>query len=119
MDFNCFQHLLSMTNDCSSLLHQLELGHLKLSKNLEKSNFEKVRNEIISNLCAKIETFLRLEVHSHLQLEKMNPFEQSINDYRDLIGACPLLLGGSYVVLKGGFLLKKSESDFLYFSIQF
>ena len=95
------QHLIKITDDCSNTMQHLQLGDLKLNENLKQSHFEKIRTEIIANLCAKIETFLRLEVHSHLQLDKMNPFVQNINDYRDLINVCPLLLNSRYVVLKG------------------
>lgn len=74
---------------------------LKLSKCLERVTYDNLRSEIVSKLCAQIETFLRLEVHSNLQLEKMSPFEHGIDDYRDLINACPIKLNGNYVILKG------------------
>lgn len=100
MDFHSFQFLVKSSNDCGRSLDMLKLGNIKLADMLKKSNFESFKTEIISNLCAQIETFLRLEVHSSLQLEKMNPFDQNINDYRDLINICPIELNGQYLVLQ-------------------
>ncbi|XP_055844136.1 WASH complex subunit 4 [Episyrphus balteatus] len=100
MDFNSFQFLVKSSNDCGRSLDMLKLGNIKLADMLKKSNFESFKTEITSNLCAQIETFLRLEVHSSLQLEKMNPFEQNINDYRDLINICPIELNGQYLILQ-------------------
>ncbi|XP_054727038.1 WASH complex subunit 4 [Anastrepha obliqua] len=100
LDFNSFQHILYAFNDCGKAFDMLELNELKLSKCLERATYDNLRSEIVSKLCAHIETFLRLEVHSNLQLEKMSPFEQGIDDYRDLINACPIQLNGNYVILK-------------------
>lgn len=88
-------------NDCGKTLTDLNLNQLKLSKCLERSTYDNLRSEIVSKLCAQIELFLRLEVHSSLQLEKMSPFENGIDDYRDLINVCPIELNGHYVILKG------------------
>lgn len=96
-----FQFLIQSMNSCGNELNKTKVADIKLLQILQKSNFENIRSEIVSNLCAQIETFLRLDVHSNLQLEKMNPFEQSINDYRDLINVVPIELNGHYIVLKG------------------
>ncbi|XP_037936689.1 WASH complex subunit 4 [Teleopsis dalmanni] len=100
MDYNSFQNLIRAADNCTENLDKLQLSDLKITDIMKKSNFDNIRNGIISNLCAHIETFLRLEVHSNLQLEKMNPFEQSIDDYRDLINACPIRLNGNYIILR-------------------
>ncbi|XP_018798524.1 PREDICTED: WASH complex subunit 7 homolog [Bactrocera latifrons] len=100
LDFNSFQYILHAFNDCDKAFEVLDLKELKLSKCLERVTYDNLRSEIVSKLCAQIETFLRLEVHSNLQLEKMSPFEHGIDDYRDLINACPIKLNGNYVILK-------------------
>lgn len=71
-----------------------------MAKDLQKSTYEVIRSEIVSKLCAQIEIFLRLEVHANLQVEKMSPFDQSIDDYKELINVCPLEVNGNYVILK-------------------
>uniref|UniRef100_W8BNL3 WASH complex subunit 7 n=1 Tax=Ceratitis capitata TaxID=7213 RepID=W8BNL3_CERCA len=100
LDFNSFQYIVHAFNDCGKTLTDLNLNQLKLSKCLERSTYDNLRSEIVSKLCAQIELFLRLEVHSSLQLEKMSPFENGIDDYRDLINVCPIELNGNYVILK-------------------
>ncbi|XP_037817171.1 WASH complex subunit 4 [Lucilia sericata] len=100
LDFNSFQHLIQASTECGNTLNFLNLKDLNLSNDLQKSTYEIIRSEIISKLCAQIEIFLRLEVHANLQVEKMNPFEQGINDYKELINVCPLQVNGNYVILK-------------------
>ncbi|KAM7347457.1 strumpellin and WASH-interacting protein [Cochliomyia hominivorax] len=99
-DFNSFQYLIQSATECGNTLNFLKLNELNVSKDLQKSTYESIRSEIISKLCAQIEIFLRLEVHANLQVEKMNPFDQGINDYKELINVCPLQLNGHYVILK-------------------
>uniref|UniRef100_A0A1A9WID3 WASH complex subunit 4 n=1 Tax=Glossina brevipalpis TaxID=37001 RepID=A0A1A9WID3_9MUSC len=100
LDFQSFQYLISSADECVKTLKILGLADLNLFSSLKKFNFENVRFEIISKLCAQIEIFLRLEVHSSLQLEKMNPFEQGIDDYKKLINIYPLAINGNYILLK-------------------
>ncbi|XP_067640358.1 WASH complex subunit 4 isoform X2 [Eurosta solidaginis] len=100
LDFNSFQYILRAFNECGKTLQCMGLGEFKISKNLARTTYDNLRSEIVSKLCAQIETFLRLEVHTNLQLDKMSPFEQGIDDYRDLINVCPMELNGNYVILK-------------------
>ncbi|XP_075157033.1 strumpellin and WASH-interacting protein isoform X2 [Haematobia irritans] len=100
LDFHSFQYLVQASSDCNDHLNVLNFGNSTLSSELQKSNFENIRSEIISKLCAQIEIFLRLEVHVNLQVEKMNPFDQGINDYKELINVCPVEVNGSYLILK-------------------
>uniref|UniRef100_A0A1B0BTZ9 WASH complex subunit 4 N-terminal domain-containing protein n=1 Tax=Glossina palpalis gambiensis TaxID=67801 RepID=A0A1B0BTZ9_9MUSC len=100
LDFQSFQYLISSADECVKALKILGLKDLNLFSSLEKFNFENIRSEIISKLCAQIEIFLRLDVHSSLQLEKINPFDQGIDDYKKLINICPLAINGNYVLLK-------------------
>ncbi|XP_073827838.1 strumpellin and WASH-interacting protein [Musca autumnalis] len=100
LDFHSFQYLVQASSECNDRLNLLQFHNSQLSKELQKSQFESLRSEIISKLCAQIEIFLRLEVHVNLQVEKMNPFDQGINDYKELINICPVEVNGNYLILK-------------------
>uniref|UniRef100_A0A1I8PPY3 WASH complex subunit 4 n=1 Tax=Stomoxys calcitrans TaxID=35570 RepID=A0A1I8PPY3_STOCA len=100
LDFHSFQYLIKASSEHNDRFNLHQFDNSKLSEDLQKSIFENVRSEIISKLCAQIEIFLRLEVHVNLQVEKMNPFDQGINDYKELIHICPVEVNGNYLILR-------------------
>ena len=57
-------------------------------------------SQIINPLCEYLETDLRLQVHSHLQLDDRNPFRGGVNDASGFLDIPPLLLGEKYINIK-------------------
>ena len=55
---------------------------------------------MINPLCEYLETDLRLQVHSHLQLDDRNPFHGKVNDASGFLALPPLLLGEMYINIK-------------------
>ena len=53
-----------------------------------------------NTLCEYLETDLRLQVHSHLQLDDRNPFHGKVNDASGFLALPPLLLGEVYINIK-------------------
>ena len=51
-------------------------------------------------MCEYLETDLRLQVHSHLQLDDRNPFHGKVNDASGFLALPPLLLGEMYINIK-------------------
>ena len=56
--------------------------------------------QVINPLCEYLETDLRLQVHSHLQLDDRNPFHGKVNDASGFLALPPLLLGEMYINIK-------------------
>ena len=57
---------------------------------------------MIDPLCQHLETDLRLQVHSHLQLDDRNPFQTNggVNDASEFLNVPPFLLGEKYINIK-------------------
>ena len=58
--------------------------------------------QVIDPLCQHLETDLRLQVHSHLQLDDRNPFQTNggVNDASEFLNVPPFLLGEKYINIK-------------------
>lgn len=105
IDFESFEKILQAFNESGIALDNLQLSDSQLTKIFKNANYEDFKKEIVALLCGEIEVYLRLDVHSNLQLTKPNPFEKGgLNDIRDLIDIDAFGMNGRHVVLRGMFL---------------
>ncbi|KAF0292065.1 WASH complex subunit 4 [Amphibalanus amphitrite] len=79
--------------DAASLLRRgRHLAPDRLVRAYEHELGAALRAALLEPLCAQVETELRLDVHSHLQLADRNPFKVGLRDRRLLLRAAPLPL---------------------------
>lgn len=69
-----------------------ETSKRTMMKNLQDEIMQQVKTEYIGKLCANLETKLRLQVHSELQLDDQNPFRKGGIDFLPLMAAEPFRL---------------------------
>lgn len=91
-------------NDCANNFHRLQMQDFASGQDLQRQNMEHLRTEILSHICAEIETFLRLEVHLNLNIiesTKNDPNNMNMllkcEEYKQWIRSCPLPLNQSYI----------------------
>ena len=57
--------------------------------------------QILDPLCQHLETDLRLQAHSHLQLDDRNPFKVGLGDVSAFLSLPPIpFMGGKYIYVK-------------------
>ena len=79
--------------DAAGLLRRSRhLAPGQLLRAYEEELLAALRTALLDPLCAEVETELRLDVHSHLQLDDRNPFKVGLRDRRRLLAAPPLRL---------------------------
>ncbi|KAG0442674.1 hypothetical protein HPB47_015638 [Ixodes persulcatus] len=54
--------------------------------------YSQFKEHILDKLCKDIETDLRLQTHSHLQLDDRNPFRVGLRDYSQILHIRPIKL---------------------------
>ncbi|RXG53130.1 WASH complex subunit 7 [Armadillidium vulgare] len=95
-------YMLAAVSDCEYFLKRPKVFPYRdvLLKNLYKNVENLLKEELLDKLCKSVETALRLRTHSHLQLEKENPFEKQMKYFYPIIHLQPLKLFGSYYSVK-------------------
>ncbi|CAK1601098.1 unnamed protein product [Parnassius mnemosyne] len=69
------KYFFMVLEDCASLLHKTDkyYGNMKFQEFLNSTN-DLIEDKVLDNSSQHIETNLRLHIHSHLQLDIINPF---------------------------------------------
>ncbi|KAB7497191.1 WASH complex subunit 7 [Armadillidium nasatum] len=95
-------YMLAAVSDCEYMLKCPKVFPYRdvLLKNLYKNMENLLKEELLDKLCKSVETALRLRTHSHLQLEKENPFEKQMKYFYPIIHLQPLKLFGFYYCVK-------------------
>lgn len=90
-------------NGCGHNFYKFHMQDFETVRSLRRRNMEHLRTEIISHICAEIETFLRLEVHVNLNIienSKNDPNNIKMllkcEDYKQWIQDSPMRLNQSY-----------------------
>lgn len=96
------QYILSALRDCtfplSSAKHVETVGQLKNAFTDEIKNYFK--EKVLLPLCRDLETDLRLQAHSHLQLDDRNPFKVPLHDVSAFLKVPPIHFLNSYIDIK-------------------
>lgn len=100
MDFNKINYLINSTNYFADEENFSKTDNLQCIQMFKETVTKELNQEIILKICNYIETYLRLDFHSNLQLETNNPFQTTINDYRCLIRSKPLQINGKHISIK-------------------
>jgi len=91
--------------DCSSAMRKVK--HLDSAEELRVENSycneieDHFDQKILHPLCQHLETDLRLQAHSHLQLDDRNPFKVGLGDVSAFLSLPPIpFMGGKYIYVK-------------------
>jgi WASH complex subunit 7 len=90
-DLQKVQYIVHSTTDCSEVMlqnHNLD----QTLKEYQDTFVKAIEEQVIGKLEANIETFLRLDHHSNLQLEKFNPFNNGASSNMELYEKGKLLI---------------------------
>lgn len=94
-------YLLSCVDDCGHTLQSLEPNGFRCLDVFNASVADDIKSTVIQKICNHIETYLRLDIHSNLQVNPVDPFgDTEYRDYRKLIKMRPIQLANGHHVLK-------------------
>lgn len=100
MDFNKINYMINSTNHFIEEENFTKSDNFQCIQMFKETVSKELNQEVILKICNYIETYLRLDFHSNLQLDTNNPFQTTINDYRCMIRSKPLQINGKHVIIK-------------------
>lgn len=81
-------------------LTDCETAALEDTKQTTGRMYKVLKDKLIKPLCQDIETNLRLQIHSHLQMTKISPFQQAVVEDQMLHSQFPIRYVDHYISVK-------------------
>lgn len=93
--------ILETANECLKDLNNL---HIENVQGFHPSILRDFESAVIKRLCNSIEINLRLDFHSHIQVDRFNPFETTnnvvIEDFRSIVNLQPIIVNNQIMSIQ-------------------